>query len=343
MKKLILLTALIVSSFATQAQDIEQLLVSGKDAETMLQAYLKPAFEGTISNLNNGWYRTAKPHKLLGFDITLNASLASVPNGAKNFTFRNSDYENITLKSGATEAELPTSFGGKSNETLLFSQTGTFTTPDGRTITGTRSIEFDPLESLTDEIGLDDVPSAMIQAGIGLPFKTDITVRYVPEVGGDDFKTDLIGFGIKHNIIQYFPIAKRIPLVDVSLFAGYTKLTSQYVPGENQSIDMEIKTFTGQLLASIDLKIINLFAGFGYSKGESTLSASGDYTFDYEINGTVEELRIDQEDLPNIKSELDGFTTTAGLSLNLAFFKIYGSYTLQEYNALNAGIAFSFR
>ncbi|WP_394420657.1 DUF6588 family protein [Tenacibaculum mesophilum] len=28
---------------------------------------------------------------------------------------------------------------------------------------------------------------------------------------------------------------------------------------------------------------------------------------------------------------------------SLVFFKIFGSYTLQEYNSVNAGIAFSFR
>jgi hypothetical protein len=34
---------------------------------------------------------------------------------------------------------------------------------------------------------------------------------------------------------------------------------------------------------------------------------------------------------------------TIGARLSLGFFKIYGSYALQEYNTANLGIAFSLR
>ncbi|MDO6803464.1 hypothetical protein Q4595_13505 [Wenyingzhuangia sp. 1_MG-2023] len=345
MKKLILSIALISCAFTSKAQDIEDFLVLGEDAGTMLQSYMDPAFKGTMYNLNNGWYRTAKPHKLLGFDITLNATLSSVPNKDKNFTFRNGDYNNVYIKgTDASDANastvLPTSFGGSTNQTLVYEEEVSFLG-----LSETRKYEFDALNGLTDESGFDQVPLAMIQAGIGLPFKTDVTFRFVPEVGSDSFKTDLFGIGIKHNILQYLPIAKRIPLVDISLFGGYTKLNSQYLPGEEgQSIDMEVKTFTGQLLGSVDLKIVNFFVGVGYSTGESSLVVKGDYEFEYEIEGIgVQTREIDPETLPHLKNDVSNFMTTAGMSLNLAFFKIYGSYTLQEYNAVNAGISFSFR
>lgn len=335
--------ALSAGLFTAKAQNIEEILVLGKDAGTLMQSYLQPAFEGTIYNLNSGWYRTAKPHRLLGFDITLNATLSSVPSNRKNFTFNVADYENVRLESGASQTELPTAFGGSSDEVLIVSK-------DVDTPLGTQTAEFDfeALNGLGDEIGFDQVPAAMVQAGIGLPFKTDVTVRFVPKVGSDSFKSDLFGIGVKHNILQYFPIAKRIPLVDISLFGGYTKLSSQYLPGEEgQSIDMEVTSLTGQLLGSVDLKIVNFFVGLGYSTGTSSLVVNGDYYFQYKDPNTGialgEPQQIDSEDLPNIENDVTSFMTTAGMSLNLAFFKIYGSYTLQEYNSINAGIAFSFR
>lgn len=340
MKKIILLTALTAGLFTAKAQEIEEFLVLGKDAGTMLQSYLEPAFKGTMYNLNSGWYRTAKPHRVLGFDITLNATLSSVPSSGKNFTFKNSDYDNLKIKGGATQVDLPTSFGGTTDVVLEYEEEAAFAG-----ITETRKFDFEALDGLTEDVGFDQVPAAMIQAGIGLPFKTDVTVRFVPEVGSDKFKSDLIGFGVKHNILQYFPIAKRIPLVDISLFGGYTKLSSTYIPGDDQSIDMEVKTFTGQLLGSVDLKIVNFFVGLGYSKGQSSLNVTGDYSFEYEIDGLPgkQTRTIDEADLPKLKNDINSFMTTAGMSLNLAFFKIYGSYTLQEYNSINAGVAFSFR
>lgn len=343
MKKIALLLAISLSQFTAKAQELENFLVLGKDAGTLMESYLQPAFEGTIYNLNSGWYRTAKPHRLFGFDITLNATLSTVPSNRKNFTFDVADYENVRLQSGATQTELPTAYGGDTDEVLIVSQ-------DVDTPFGSQTAEFkmDALNGIAGEIGFNQVPAAMIQAGVGLPFKTDVTVRFLPEVGSDSFKTNLFGAGIKHNILQYFPLAKRVPLVDVSLFGGYTKLSSQYLPGEEgQSIDMEVTSLTGQLLGSVDLKIVNFFVGLGYSTGKSSLVVNGEYEFQYRDPSTGlalgEPKSIDQEDLPDLKNDASSFMTTAGMSIDLAFFKIYGSYTLQEYNSVNAGIAFSFR
>lgn len=315
MKKIFLFIALTCSILSAKSQErsLEAFLILGEDAGTMLQSYLEPAFNGTIYNLNNGWYRTAKPHKLLGFDITLNATLATVPSSHKNFTFKNSDYKNVYIKGTSPDddasVELPTVFGGETNQILIYEENIA-----GETIT--RTVDFEALGGLTDDIGFDQVPAAMIQAGIGLPFKTDVSVRYIPEVGSDEFKANLFGIGVKHNILQYFPIANRIPLVDISLFGGYTKLDSQYLPGgEGQSIDMEVKTFTGQVLGSVDLKLINFFVGVGYSKGESSLKVIGEYEYEYQGVGLRE---IDQESLPNISNDVTSFMTTAGMSIKLS-------------------------
>ncbi|MDO3695812.1 hypothetical protein QVZ41_13260 [Wenyingzhuangia sp. chi5] len=341
MKKIVLIIALSAGMFTAKAQEIEQFLAAGKDAGTLMQSYLTPAFEGTIYNLNNGWYRTAKPHRLLGFDITINTSLSTVPSSGKNFTFNNSDYTNIRLKNG-TSSELPTAFGGDTNEVLV----ATRTISNGG-VSYDAEYEFNALNGIGGEIGFDQVPMAMVQAGIGLPFKTDVTFRFVPKVGSDSFKTDLFGVGIKHNILQYFPIAKRIPLVDVSVFGGYTRMNAHYFPGENQNIDFQVTSLTAQLLGSVDLKIVNFYVGLGYSGGNAKLDVEGDYevTYTYDngiVSGSQTET-LDPEDLPHLKYDVSGFKTTAGMSINLAFFKIYGDYTIQEYNSINAGIAFSFR
>ena len=50
-----------------------------EDAEKILQEYLKPFANIVGSDLNAGWYNTARPHKLGGLDITATVSWAKAP------------------------------------------------------------------------------------------------------------------------------------------------------------------------------------------------------------------------------------------------------------------------
>tara|TARA_B110000046_G_scaffold185295_1_gene226427 strand:- start:9413 stop:9613 length:201 start_codon:yes stop_codon:yes gene_type:complete len=65
---------------------------------------------------------------------------------------------------------------------------------------------------------------------------------------------------------------------------------------------------------------------------------TGDYNLNYgPLSRTISD---------PINSEFDagGFRTTIGSRLSLGFFfKIFGSYTLQEYNTVNLGTAISLR
>ncbi len=349
MKKILLFATLVAISFRANAQDFESLLSGGEEhAGKLFSSYLEPAFEGTIYNLNNGWYRTAKTHKKLGFDITVTATASQVPTAKQSFLFQTSNYisdnSRIELASGVSSASLPTAFGGETNEQLKLVQ------PTGTPLGDLESTFDAPNGLFGDNSDYSDyVPLAMAQVGIGLIKKTDISLRYLPKQSGDDYDVKLFGVGVKHNILQYFPIARRLPLVDVSVFGGYTKLESNYFPTgddlENININLEVQSYTAQLLASLDLKIINIYGGFGYSAGSSSLSYAGKYTI--RNNNTTVGIPNKVVDLNKISpTNVDGLNTlktTIGASLNLFFIKIFADYSIQEYNSVTAGIALSIR
>lgn len=75
MKKLLLVFVgiLTLTTTAVKAQNdgIESILLASGDAEKLTEAYINPAMKGLIFGMNNGWYHTAKTHKLLGFDIAI--------------------------------------------------------------------------------------------------------------------------------------------------------------------------------------------------------------------------------------------------------------------------------
>ena len=76
-----------------------------EDGKSLIKAYISPLTNSLGSALNNGWYNTAKPHKLGGFDVTITANIVMVPTNAKTF--------NISESNGGTFSggETPTILG----------------------------------------------------------------------------------------------------------------------------------------------------------------------------------------------------------------------------------------
>mgnify|MGYP001259963573 FL=1 len=139
-KYYLLITSLLLSlySYDSKAQydDFDPgKIIAGAQADINYLAggYLKPFGNALGIGLNNGWYQTAKPHKLGRFDLMITPSFVFVPSSDRNFTINNADLTQLELVNG-TSAEAPTVFGTNSaGPTLRFKddQTTTFNTPNG--------------------------------------------------------------------------------------------------------------------------------------------------------------------------------------------------------------------
>ena len=72
MKKLTLIFLLGIVTHLAKAQNLDNVLLSGKeDASKLTEAYIAPAMKGLIYSMNGSWYHTAKAHKKLGFYLYL--------------------------------------------------------------------------------------------------------------------------------------------------------------------------------------------------------------------------------------------------------------------------------
>ena len=122
-------------------------------------------------------------------------------------------------------------------------------------------------------------------------------------------------------------------------------ITSGPIRTENALAEFDLNAFTLQAIASVNFPFINVYGGFGYNRGSSSFNMSGNYNGVFETglptpNNTITQVLV----LPsNLDFNSNGMTATIGTRLSLGFFKIYGSYALQEYNTANLGVAFSFR
>ena len=335
MKKCILIfMGVFALSFNAKAQDGFEALLLADDADRskLIGAYINPAMTGLIYGMNSGWYHTAKVHKPFGFDISIGLNASVVPESDEMFRFADLNLTSVT----STSSTSPTVAGPNSPKPLAvvsFQEGGnTYTT------------QFTMPGGVKDDLPLNAVPTPAVQFSLGLPGKFEASLRLVPKVGDDDVKGNLFGLGLKKEITSWFGPMEKTPL-HVSLLAAYTSMTVDYniqngssIQGSNQAAEFKLNSYTVQALASLNFPVINLYGGIGYSSGTSTLKMLGTYQLDY--NGGFSRTITDPL---NTEFDASGFTTTAGVRLSLGFFKIFGSYSFQEYNTANLGVAFSIR
>ena len=328
---------LLLSGFTAYAQgDIEDLVKgSAADANYLVQGYAEPLLKGLGYGLNQGWYNTAAPHKIAGFDLTfpVSASLMLVPNKDMQFQIDNSRLTSIERLNGpngaAASGPAQTILGTDQETTLRLKASGNqFSMPGGL--------------NLKQEIGINAVPFAMVQLGFGLPKQTDIKLRYVPDLKsfGDDVSVNLFGIGVMHEIKQWIPGIKNLPF-SLSGFVGYTKLKIGvgFDSGSSStgSATYEVNATTIQGLISKKLSVLTLYGGLGVNIAKSDLTMTGKFDTDDDSTTADQSLTI----LANASSS--GPRATAGFRLKLAIFTIHADYTLQKYNAINAGLGLSIR
>lgn len=331
-----------------QAQDFnfDQFLSAGAaDANTLISNYMKPAMTGFGYGINGGWYNTAKTHKKLGFDLTISVNAAQVPDADEFFIFNNADYSGIRLANG-TSAETPTLMGSGDNGPQLVA----FSTVN---INGTQqTFESAPFNA-PKGLGLGNfnvVPVPTINLGIGIIKNTDLKVRYVPEVSQDDFKMSLIGFGIMHDIKQYIPFLKRLP-IDVSVLAAYTDADIEYdlngvgLAGRNQLATYDVTAWTAQVLVSKKLALLTVYGGLGYNSATTSLAMSGDYDIEVaaEVNGQLGSEILTLTDPVDLEFDSNGVRATVGLRIKLAVLTFHADYTAQEYNIISGGFGIALR
>ena len=334
----ILTLSLSVTSVNAQLFDgIENiLLTSTEDARILAEGYTAPIGKTLTYALNSGWATSAKTHKKLGFGLTIGGAAPFVPDVDQVFT--PTGLTSLSVPSGS----LSTVFGEGGDQELNFSFS--------ESVLG-NEIEYEGKLSfpggLKDELPLGTVPAPIVQASVGVVFDTDLLVRFIPTIEMQGSTFSLTGFGLKHNIMQYFGPLDKLPL-NVSVLAAISNASFEYDLSDstfggnstNRKMTFEADTFTIQALASIDLPIVSAFAGLGYNAGDSQFNVSGDYSIDYGITGIGPRIL---KDPISIASDASGVMGIVGARLNLLFLKIFANYTIQEYNTLTAGISFNFR
>lgn len=337
-------TGFIFSSSAfSQLNNVDFLRSAPADGVKFIQAYISPWANAFGAGLNGSWYNTAKPHKLGGFDVTFGVNVGIAPSSSETF-----DLSTLNLSSNYSPntGSVPTIAGPKNgSKAITYSESGyaltTFNTPAGT--------------------NWKYIPVPTLQAGIGLPLGTELKVRYIPSLPIKDGSVGLWGIGLMHSIMQYIPGNKLLPF-DVSVFAGYTKLTGNVpldmqpqsgypniitLPLNNQNLDATIDALNISAIASLSIPVLTVYGGLGYTKTNTNVTLSGNFPTP-KLYGTSVEYRDDGvrmgSSFPKIDIEsFSGLRANIGIRVKLAVITIHADYTRAQYNVISTGLGVSFR
>lgn len=302
---------------------------SPQDATKLVGAYMNPLFKGMGLGLNSGWTNTAKTKSLLRFDLRVAATAAFVPTEDQTYNTNTLGLQSISPVLGETGIG-PTAFGndvrGSRMQINGAGPNGQFNLPQGT--------------------GIKFAPAPQVQLTVGLPKNIDVTLRLVPNIslGNEIGKINQFGLGAKVELLPLI-MGKKDKLIpfDLALALGFTN-TTYTLPLDinngkytNQEVEVKFKGFNAEAIISRKLLFFTPFASLGYNSSNSRLNATGTYEFQTAGGSATftDPIAIKNGDISGLKASL-------GFQLNLAFLRVYASYTAAAYSYANAGIGFGF-
>ena len=344
MKKNIFILVLFVISNLNAQSGFETLFLADKnDSKKIISNYFSPRIKGYLSGLNNGWFYTAKAHRPFGFDFSLN--LANVICAKDNEVFNLDNLSSVNLPNGNFNGT--TAIGKQKNTpfTVTRNINGQNVNANAIFTGGATNAVFENTTS---------IPIAQLSVGISNGF--DIMLRLTPQMrlNNDNESLNVLGFGIKKEITNWFKKSKNLPL-HISILAGYTSMKASYgienqsLPSGNQSgieiqnglSEFSLNSFTFQILSSLEWDRFGFFGSLGYNNGKSNFKTTGSFRGQYQ--GTTNPEIIAIEAPQDIEFKSSSLSATIGSRINLRYFKIFGSFSVQEFNSTNLGIAFSIK
>ncbi len=316
---------------------INDLLAAGiEDAKLFSDGYFSPAAEGVMYALSNGWYNSAKSKKPGHFELSIMVNASFVSDDDKTFTMNVADYNYLRfMDPNQQTGEVATALGENDPDITMVIEYE-------NDLGVTEQVEIELPQGI-GSAGIDILPTAYLQLGIGVFKGTEVKARYLPKIDQDGVKVQLYGGAIQHELTSWIPGASELPIA-IGVLVGYTHFSAGFdldetstVEGENQKIETKMNSLVISALISTKLPVINFYGGLGYLSGKSESDLLGTYHIQTGVLGgtTV-------QDPYSIENKVSGVKATLGTKLKLGFFRLHADYSFQRFSNASVGISFGF-
>ncbi|MGJ8685249.1 MAG: DUF6588 family protein [Nonlabens sp.] len=357
-KSISILVILFVAHFSIAQNGFSDILAAGVEAgERYSNSYMTPAAEAFSFNLSTGWYDDARVLEAGKFKIQFKAQGTFAPDEKKSFFLDPAEYEAIIQESydnsGNPPANIEVTFGDGGTTPRAIATALGENTMDQQLIIRSREatsgflLQEDVINlpnGLGSE-GLDLVPAAFLQVGVGIGAGLELKGRVIPKTTIGESETSLYGLGLQWEISKFLSTNDNGFPLNISLLAGYTQLNASYdfedgavVAGSNQSIETQVSSLSMSAIISTDRKVLNFYCGVNYNAGTTQTDLLGTYTFT--SNTVIFPVAASVKDPFSVNTNVNGILGTAGAKLTLGAFNLHADYTFGEYSTATAGVFF---
>lgn len=318
-----------VKSNAQSQSELEQIGYLLNDALFFSEQYIIPATDAAVYLSSSSWVNSPKKKELWDVTLSLHGNMFFVPKKDRSFEIKNSDFQFFEIEN-ATSANVPTALGN-GNQTFLVGDLGG------------EQVRFKTPKGINQEI----VFYPYLQASIGLPFGTELIVRYSTKTKLKKGDYQVYGFGLNYNVSQYFKSleAKNINISTAVIYSkeeisfDFLDINTAYGNLGINEISSLVDTFHFQLSASkefnkleIITSIIANTSSFEYIVGGEKGEIEEAIPFQQTVNTLLERIAKDKV---NVLGEV-----SARYKIEKIFLQ--SSFAFGKFANLNLGVQYQF-
>lgn len=292
----------------------QELLIN--DMLLVADNFAAPGAEGAAIQSSAGWFSSASAMDEWSIEFSVHGNALFIPKSKQNKVSSNSDFSILNLQ-GMNNALLPTVYGGDSEAVFEGSIFG-------------QNFSFDAIEGLNKKVLIHPFP----QVTVGLPYGTEVAVRYLPSIIVNDVGFSTYGIGLKHNFNQYIKYSRPddFQFAAVATYSNF-KVDYAFVPvniqiAELNRIDVNANLWLVQLMGSKLYDTFEVFGAIGVTNSQ----------FDYEMDGSGPGLAILNQSLTAIGGNEAKFKGDIGFNYYFNNFKVSTMFTAGSLFNANLGL-----
>lgn len=318
-------------SNSTQAQtplQLEQIGYLLEDALLYSKQYLIPATDGAVYQASSAWMNSAKRKKDWQISVGLHGNTFKVPNSDRSFIINNSDFKFLKLQGTATSAEVPTALGNDDTFVLvgdLGGQEVRLKTPKG--------------------VNQEFITYPYLDFSFALPSGSEIIGRFSNKTDLKRGDYQVYGFGLKHNLSQYFPVLenKKIYISAMSFYSNedisfdFLDVNTAYGNLGINNLNGIVDTYHYQLSVSKEIKKFEILGSFIVNTSDFNYVVSGE-------KGAIENLipaqYIINQLLDTIQKRKTNYIGELAVNYSFRDFNFLSAFAFGKFMNFNAGISY---
>lgn len=318
-----------LKSNAQSPSELEQVGYLLNDALFYSEQYIIPATDAAVYLSSSSWVNSPKKKELWDVTLALHGNMFFVPKKDRDFEIKNADLQFFEIEN-ASSATVPTALGND-NQIYLVGDLGG------------EQVRLKTPKGINQEI----IFHPYLQTSIGLPFGTELIARYSTKTKLKKGDYQVYGFGLNHNISQYFKILEE-KNINISTAVIYSKeeITFDFLDidtaygnlGINQLSGL-VDTFHFQLSASKEFKKLEIITSLVVNTSSFEYVVGGE-------KGEIEDAFPLQQTVNTLLERIakDNVNVLGEISARYQIEKIFlqSSFAFGKFANLNLGVQYQF-